>query len=108
LASVTRNARPNAASTGLPAVRELALNVSDLDRSVAFFRGLDFVPTDELYLSGPELEVLVGLPAAEMRVARLRLGSERVELRHLISNRVPAGQCRCKPAVSACRGNRST
>jgi catechol 2,3-dioxygenase-like lactoylglutathione lyase family enzyme len=82
-----RDTRLAAARVDLPVVRELALSVSDLDRSVAFFRGLDFVPVDELYLSGPALEELVALPAAEVRVARLRLGSEHVELREFIAPR---------------------
>jgi catechol 2,3-dioxygenase-like lactoylglutathione lyase family enzyme len=68
-----------------PIVRELVLNVADLDRSLKFFQALDFALVDELYVNGAALGELLALPSAEARVARLRLGSERVELRQFIA-----------------------
>jgi catechol 2,3-dioxygenase-like lactoylglutathione lyase family enzyme len=68
-----------------PIVRELTLNVSELERALAFYRALDFVLLDERYASGPAFAELVALPGAEARVARLRLGSERVELRQFVA-----------------------
>jgi catechol 2,3-dioxygenase-like lactoylglutathione lyase family enzyme len=70
---------------GLPAVRGLSLTVSDLDASVTLFEALDFELVDERTLSGPVFEALVGIPDAEVRLARLRLGSERVDLGQYVS-----------------------
>jgi catechol 2,3-dioxygenase-like lactoylglutathione lyase family enzyme len=72
---------------GLPAVRGLALTVSDLDASVALFRALDFELVEESYFAGPAFEALVGIPGAEQHLARLRLGSERIELAQFVSPR---------------------
>ena len=69
----------------VPVVRELTINVSDLDRALAFYGALDFVQLDEHYASGPAFAELVALPGAEARVAQLRLGSERVELRQFVA-----------------------
>jgi catechol 2,3-dioxygenase-like lactoylglutathione lyase family enzyme len=71
-------ARP-APALGLPAVRGLALTVSDLEASTRLFRELGFQLVDERFLSGPAFEALVGIEGAEQQVAVLRLGSERVE-----------------------------
>jgi catechol 2,3-dioxygenase-like lactoylglutathione lyase family enzyme len=57
------------------------MTVSDLDRSIAFYAGvLHFEKIDERELAGPELERLEGVFGARVRVARLRLGDERIEL----------------------------
>src|SRR5688572_23997409 len=78
-------APPAAPSLERPAVRALRLTVSDLERSVALFRALDFELVEQRALSGAALEALVGIEPAELRVAVLRLGTERVELDQFIS-----------------------
>jgi catechol 2,3-dioxygenase-like lactoylglutathione lyase family enzyme len=64
----------------LPEVLGLSLTVTDLDRSVAFFQGLDFMLDGRRELSGAPLAALEGLPSVMIRSARLHLGSEHVEL----------------------------
>jgi catechol 2,3-dioxygenase-like lactoylglutathione lyase family enzyme len=66
-------------------VHGLTLNVSDLDSALAFYQRLDFVLLDERYASGEAFAELLALPGAEARVASLRLGSERVELRQFVT-----------------------
>ena len=57
------------------------MTVADLDRSIAFYTGvLHFERIDERELAGPEVERLEGVFGAHVRVARLRLGEERIEL----------------------------
>ena len=65
-------------------VREVArigFTVSDLDASVKFFRDvLEFELVGERELAGEAVERLTGVFPARVRVARLRLGSEEIEL----------------------------
>ncbi len=74
----------SAAIPSLPAVRELAITVSSLPRSVAFFEKLDFVVDQERDLEGAAIEALVGRSGARLRVASLHLGAEHVELRQVV------------------------
>ena len=63
------------------AVDAIGLTVSDLDRSVEFFtRVLSFEKVSEVEVAGSEYEHLQGLFGVRMRIARLRLGSEFIEL----------------------------
>lgn len=66
------------------AVSEVAgvgFTVSNLDTSVKFFTEvLDFEKVSERELAGDAIEHLTGVFAARVRVARLRLGSEEIEL----------------------------
>jgi catechol 2,3-dioxygenase-like lactoylglutathione lyase family enzyme len=57
------------------------MTVASLHRSVAFYQSvLGFDQFEEEELSGPSLEGLTGLPGAQARVARMRLGEEILEL----------------------------
>ena len=77
LAGATAAAEPSP----VRAVAEVGVTVGDLDRSVAFFTGvLDFVKVSEQQASGPGFGRLEGVPGARARTARLRLGSETLEL----------------------------
>jgi catechol 2,3-dioxygenase-like lactoylglutathione lyase family enzyme len=71
-------------ATDAPAVRAVAdvgMTVGDLDRSVVFFTTvLDFERVEERTAGGPAFASLEGVSGAEARVARLRLGSETLEL----------------------------
>jgi catechol 2,3-dioxygenase-like lactoylglutathione lyase family enzyme len=81
------------------AMVRVGLTVSDLDRSVAFFTEvLDFEKVGESELSGGELERLQGVFPARLRVARLRLGSEEIELSEYLA---PSG----RPLPADTRGN---
>ncbi len=63
------------------AVDSVGITVSDLDRSVAFFRDvLSFERISEAEAAGEEYEHLVGVHGVRMRVARMKLGSETIEL----------------------------
>jgi catechol 2,3-dioxygenase-like lactoylglutathione lyase family enzyme len=62
-------------------VARVGFTVSDLDASVAFFRDvLEFEKVDERELAGDAIERLAGVFPARVRVARLRLGAEELEL----------------------------
>ena len=70
-----------AAQPAARAVLGVAITVSDLDRSVAFFRDvLSFSEEDRREMQGPELERVTGVFGAHVIVARLRLGTEHIEL----------------------------
>jgi choline dehydrogenase-like flavoprotein/catechol 2,3-dioxygenase-like lactoylglutathione lyase family enzyme len=70
------------------AVTAIALTVNDLDRDVDFYsRVLDFRPDSERELLGEAYERLFGLFGAHVRVARLRLGEEYLELMQFLSPR---------------------
>ena len=63
------------------AVARAGFTVSDLDASVKFFTEvLEFEKSSERELAGDAIEHLSGVFAARVRVARLRLGSEEIEL----------------------------
>jgi catechol 2,3-dioxygenase-like lactoylglutathione lyase family enzyme len=57
------------------------MTVSDLDRSVEFYTGvLHFEPESDVEVAGADYERLAGVFGVRMRVARLRLGKEQIEL----------------------------
>lgn len=63
------------------AVDASGITVSDLDRSVEFFsRVLSFEKVSEVEVAGSEYEHLQGLFGVRLRIARLKLGSEFIEL----------------------------
>jgi catechol 2,3-dioxygenase-like lactoylglutathione lyase family enzyme len=64
------------------------MTVESLDRSVAFFTGiLGFERVSQTELAGRPYELLHGVFGARMRVARLRLGDEQVELTEYLAPR---------------------
>jgi catechol 2,3-dioxygenase-like lactoylglutathione lyase family enzyme len=70
---------PSAPRAG--AVATVGITVTDLDRSVDFYsRVLGFEKESEIEAAGDAYEHLQGLFGLRMRVARLRLGAERIEL----------------------------
>jgi catechol 2,3-dioxygenase-like lactoylglutathione lyase family enzyme len=63
------------------AVDSVGITVSDLDRSVDFYTSvLNFEKVSEVELAGAEYEHLSGVFGARVRIARLRLGDEFIEL----------------------------
>ena len=83
----------------VPAVRSVGVTVSDLERSIAFYREvLDFQPVSEFEVAGDEYEQLYGVFGLRVRVARLALGTETLELMQFLA---PAG----RPVPVDSRGN---
>ena len=72
-------------------VREVAaigLTVSDMERSVAFYRDiLGFEKTSDTVVAGPAYEQLTGLAGLRARVVAMRLGAERIELTEFLAPR---------------------
>ncbi len=90
---------PALASAGIESVGPIGLTVSDLDRSVAFYtRVLGFEKKSELEVAGEPYEQLEGVFGLRMRVARLQLGDEQVELTEYLA---PAG----RPIPTGSRSN---
>jgi catechol 2,3-dioxygenase-like lactoylglutathione lyase family enzyme len=83
------------APLGVQAVGPVGLTVSDLDREVAFFtRVLGFTVVSDTEVVGESYERLEGLFGVRMRVARLALGGEQLELTEYLAPRgrpYPAG-----------------
>ena len=66
----------------------VGMTVSDMDRSVAFFSDvLTFEKVSDVELAGAEHERLLGLFGVRMRVVRLRLGQEQIELTEYLTPR---------------------
>jgi catechol 2,3-dioxygenase-like lactoylglutathione lyase family enzyme len=78
-------------SAAAPLAQEVAavgMTVSDIDRSVAFFTNvLTFEKVSDVELAGGEHERLLGLFGVRMRVVRLRLGTEQIELTEFLAPR---------------------
>jgi catechol 2,3-dioxygenase-like lactoylglutathione lyase family enzyme len=93
---------PSASAGAAPlvqAVESVGFTVSDLERSVRFFEDvLGFSRVDEHEVAGEAWERLAGVFGMRARVARLRLGSEEVELTEYLA---PRG----RPIPPDARGN---
>jgi catechol 2,3-dioxygenase-like lactoylglutathione lyase family enzyme len=86
-------------STPASAVETVGMTVSSVERSIAFFTDvLGFEPVSEIEIFGRPYELLHGVFGARMRVAKLRLGSEQIELTEFLT---PRG----RPYPSDTRGN---
>jgi catechol 2,3-dioxygenase-like lactoylglutathione lyase family enzyme len=74
-------AAPAAAGEVASAVDSVSITVSDMDRSLAFYEDvLTFEKISEVEVEGDAYERLMGMFGLRMRVARLRLGDEHIEL----------------------------
>ena len=63
------------------AVDAVGITVGDMDRALAFYTGvLSFSVVSDREVAGPEWEHLTGIFGARLRIARLELGDETVEL----------------------------
>ena len=70
------------------AVDSVGMTVSDMDRSVRFFTDvLTFEPVSDVELAGEQYEHLEGVFGLRMRVVRLRLGDEAIELAEYLAPR---------------------
>src|SRR5207244_12057545 len=84
-----------ARTAAVAAVGPVALTVSDMDRSVAFYTGvLDFRKTADTVVDEDSYGRLEGVPGSRMRIVRLRLGEETLQLmawRRPTGRSAPAG-----------------
>src|SRR5216684_3399671 len=79
-----------AAQPQVVAVEAIGMTVSDMDRSVEFFTNvLSFEKVSDLEVVGDAYEHLEGVFGLRMRVVRMRLGDEFVELTEYL---VPRGK----------------
>src|SRR3989442_14685277 len=79
---------PAAAPAVVRAVDAVGITVSDMDRSVDFFtRVLDFEKVADREVAGEDYESLEGVFGLRMRVVRLRLGDEAIELTEYLAPR---------------------
>jgi len=76
------------AAPGVDGVAAVGMTVADVARSRAFFTEvLGFEPVSEHEVAGPDYDRLQGVFALRMRVARLRLGDEILELTEYLAPR---------------------
>jgi catechol 2,3-dioxygenase-like lactoylglutathione lyase family enzyme len=70
------------------AVEAVAMTVSDMDRSVDFFsRVLTFQKLSDVEVAGSDYEHLEGVFGARIRIVRMRLGDEQIELDEYLAPR---------------------
>jgi catechol 2,3-dioxygenase-like lactoylglutathione lyase family enzyme len=76
------------ASVRIDSVQVVGMTVSDMDRSIAFFRDvLTFETVSDREVWGDAYERLQGVFGLRMRVVRMRLGQEQVELTEYLAPR---------------------
>lgn len=81
-------ARASGAEVHVSSVDSVAMTVSDLDRSVAFYsRVLDFEKVSEHEVAGDDYEHLFGVFGIRVRVVHMRLGREQLELMQFLAPR---------------------
>jgi len=79
---------PSKSSAAVQGVAMVGFTVSDMDRSVEFFtRVLDFQKLSDDELVGPAYEQLEGVFGVRLRVVRLRLGDEDLQLTEYLASR---------------------
>ena len=70
------------------AVDSIGLTVSDLDRSIEFYsKVLSFEKVSEIEVDGDSYEHLTGVFGLRMRIARMKLGEETIELTEFLAPR---------------------
>jgi len=62
------------------AVESIGMTVSDMDRSVEFYSALTFQKVSDVEVLGEEFEHLEGVFGARMRIVRMQLGNEYLDL----------------------------
>lgn len=79
-----------AEDVGARAVVHVGMTVADMDRSLDFYtRVLSFSVEADTEVVGPEWERLTGVFGVRLRIARLRLGEERLELTEYLAATTP-------------------
>ena len=81
-------AQQGSSTAAVESVGTIGMTVSDLDRSVEFYsQVLSFEKLSEVEVSGSEYDHLQGVFGLRMRVARMRLGDEFIELTEYLAPR---------------------
>ncbi len=76
------------ARVGVQMVGPIGMTVSNMERSVAFYvKALGFEKLSDIEVTGPEYERLTGVFAARVRVVRMKLGEEEIELSEYLAPR---------------------
>src|SRR5712692_2451206 len=68
-------------------VESVGMTVSDMDRSVAFYSALAFQKVSDIEVLGEQYEHLEGVFGARMRIVRMQLGNEFVDLTEYLAPR---------------------
>ena len=68
-------------------VESIGMTVSDMDRSVAFYSALTFQKVSDIEVLGEQYEHLEGVFGARMRIVRMKLGNEFVDLTEYLAPR---------------------
>ena len=90
LTLLTLGVRDGLAETIVRAVDSMGITVSHMDRSVAFYKNvLSFEQVSDVEVAGGDYERLMGVFGLRLRVVRMRLGEEYIEL---IQYLVPRGR----------------
>jgi catechol 2,3-dioxygenase-like lactoylglutathione lyase family enzyme len=78
--------RPVAADSLIDAVDSFTITVSDMDRALDFYEEvLTFEKVSDVEVTGEPYERLMGVFGLRMRVARMRLGDEQIELMEVLT-----------------------
>ncbi|MCG8420688.1 MAG: VOC family protein [Proteobacteria bacterium] len=86
--AAAQTAAKSAPATAVQAVDSLAVTVSDMDRAVAFYTAvLSFQIIHDVEIKGSAYERLFGVFGAHIRVVRLQLGQEFVDLMQFLAPR---------------------
>jgi len=84
------NAQTSPSATAVQAVRGVSITVSDMDQAVEFYtRVLTFQKVSDAEVYGREYDALQGVFGVRLRVVKLQLGEESIELMQYIT---PQGQ----------------
>src|SRR5215468_2911345 len=73
------------AANGSVSVQSIGMTVSDMDRSVEFYSALTFQKVSDVEVFGDEFEHLEGVFGARMRIVRMQLGNEYLDLTQYLS-----------------------
>src|SRR5947208_13772556 len=69
------------------AVESVGMTVSDMDHSVAFYSALAFQKVSDVEVLGEQYEHLEGVFATRMRIVRMKLGNDVVDLTEYLAPR---------------------
>lgn len=67
------------------AVESVGMTVSDMEKAVAFYSALTFQKVSDVEVLGKEYEHLEGVFGARMRIVRMQLGKEYLDLTHYLA-----------------------
>ncbi len=77
---------PSEAQVTVQSVASVGFTVSDMDRSIAFYRDvLTFKLVSDIEVDGPEYDQLYGVFGVRARVVRIQLGEQQIELTQFLS-----------------------